>query len=165
MVKSQSARKAVFPTVLGWRTPWFIFMRQPHGPGVSNVLLLLGRQYATVKAGAYGIGGRIPPARLKHALDYIESHIDQQTHLSDLAQTASMSLFYFARLFKNSMGVSPHRYVAMRRIERAKEMLRRSDRSVFEIGLGVGCLDAKHFRVRFHREVGVSPSEFRASQS
>jgi AraC family transcriptional regulator len=136
------------------------------GEQVGNAIaMLLARQYATVKAGAYGIGGRIPPARLKQVVDYIETHLEQQTHLSDLAQTASMSPFYFARLFKNSMGVSPHKYVAMRRIERAKEMLRRSDMSVFEIGIRVGYLDAKHFRLMFHREVGASPSEFRASQS
>ena len=76
-----------------------------------------------------------------------------------------MSPFYFARLFKNSMGVSPHKYVTMRRIERSKELLRRSDRSIFEIGVSVGYLDPKHFRVVFRREVGVSPSEFRAAQS
>jgi len=76
-----------------------------------------------------------------------------------------MSPFYFARLFKNSMGVSPHKYLTMRRIERAKKMLHRSDMSVLEIGIRLGYQDAKHFRVMFRREVGVSPSEFRASQS
>ena len=127
--------------------------------------MLLARQYATVKVGAYGIGGRISPKRLKQVLDYIEAHLDQQTHLSDLAQAASMSPFYFARLFKNSMGVSPHKYVTMRRIERAKKLLHRSDMSVLEIGIRVGYQDAKHFRVMFRLGVGVSPSEFRASQS
>jgi AraC family transcriptional regulator len=53
----------------------------------------------------------------------------------------------------------------MRRIERAKNMLHRSDMSVLEIGIRLGYQDAKHFRVMFRREVGVSPSEFRASQS
>jgi AraC family transcriptional regulator len=129
------------------------------------VAILLARQYATVKPGLYGIGGRIPPARLKQVLDYIEAHFDQQTHLSDLAETASMSPFYFARLFKNSVGVSPHKYVMTRRIERAKELLKRSSMSVLEIGVRVGYLDAKHFRVIFHREAGVSPNKFRASQT
>jgi len=127
--------------------------------------MLLARQYATVKVGAYGTGGGISAKRLKQVLDYIEAHLDQQTHLSDLAEAASMSPFYFAHLFKNSMGVSPHKYVTMRRIERAKKMLHRSDMSVLEIGIRVGYQDAKHFRVMFRREAGVSPSEFRASQS
>jgi AraC family transcriptional regulator len=129
------------------------------------IAMLLARHYATVKVGLWGTGGSIPPPRLKQVLDYIEAHLDQQTHLSDLAQTASMSPFYFARLFKNSMGVSPHKYVTMRRIERSKKLLRRSDITIFEIAVRVGYLDPKHFRVVFHREVGISPSEFRASKS
>jgi AraC family transcriptional regulator len=105
------------------------------GEQVGNAIaMLLARQYATVKPGAYGISGRIPPARLTQVLDYIEAHLDQQTHLSDLAETASMSPFYFARLFKNSVGVSPHKYVTMRRIKRAKELLQWSSMSVLEIG-------------------------------
>ena len=113
--------------------------------------------YATAKVGAYGTGGSICPPRLKQVLDYIEAHLGQLCHLSDLAQTASMRPFYFARLFKNTMGVSPHNYVTMRRIERAKAMLCRSHISVLEIGIRVGYLDPKHFRVVFRREVGVSP--------
>ena len=129
------------------------------------IAMLLAKQYATVKVGLWGTRGSIPRPRLKQVLDYVEAHLHQQTHLSELAQAASMSPFYFARLFKNSMGVSPHKYVTMRRIERSKEMLRRSDISIFEIGVSVGYLDPKHFRGVFRREVGVSPSEFRASQS
>jgi AraC family transcriptional regulator len=49
-----------------------------------------------------------------------------------------MSSFYFARLFKNTVGVRPHEYVMMRRIERAKELLKRSSMSVLEIGVRVG---------------------------
>ena len=129
------------------------------------IAMLLAKQYATVKVGLWGTGGSIPPPRLKQVLVYVEAHLDQQTHLSELAQAASMSPFYFARLFKNSMGVSPHKYVTMRRIERSKELLRRSDISIFEIGVRVGYLDPKHFRVVFRRAVGISPSEFRASKS
>jgi AraC family transcriptional regulator len=142
----------------------------PNGPLFGEqvadaIAMLLAKQYATVKVGLWGAGGSIPPPRLKQVLDYVEAHLDHQTHLSELAQTASMSPFYFAHLFKNSMGVSPHQYVTMRRIERSKELLRRSDISIFEIGLRVGYLDPKHFRVVFRREVGISPSEFRASKS
>ena len=129
------------------------------------IAMLLAKQYATVKVGLWGTGGSIPGPRLRQVLDYVEAHLDHQTHLSELAEAASMSPFYFARLFKNSMGISPHKYVTMRRIERSKELLRRSDISIFEIGVSVGYLDPKHFRVVFRREVGISPSEFRSSKS
>jgi len=135
------------------------------GEQVGNaVAMLLARQYAVVKPGEFGAGGRIPGSRLKRVFEYIEAHIDQEIRLSNLAETASMSPFYFARLFKNSTGVTPHQYVATRRMQRAKEMLRHSDTSIFEIGMRVGYLDPKHFRTLFRRDVGVSPSEFRAAR-
>jgi AraC family transcriptional regulator len=129
----------------------------------NSVAMLLARQYAVVKPAEFGAGGRIPTSRLKRVFEYIDAHIDQEIRLSNLAETASMSPFYFARLFKNSTGVTPHQYVATRRMERAKEMLRHSDTSIFEIGIRVGYLDPKHFRTLFRREVGISPSEFRTA--
>lgn len=129
----------------------------------NAVAMLLARQYSIVTPGIYGSGGRIPTSRLKTIFDYVEAHLHEDVHLSDLAKTAAMSLYYFARLFKNSTGVSPHRYVAQRRIARAKELLRNSEKSVFEIGMCVGYTDAEHFRNLFRREVGVPPRDFRAS--
>ena len=49
------------------------------------IAMLLAKQYATVRVGLWGTGGSIPPARLKQVLDYVEAHLDQQTHLSELA--------------------------------------------------------------------------------
>ena len=57
------------------------------------IAMLLAKQYATVKVGLWGTGGSIPLPRLKQVLDYVDAHLDRQTHLSDLAQIASMSPF------------------------------------------------------------------------
>ena len=134
------------------------------GEQVGNaVAMLLAKQYSTVTPGVYGIGGRIPTSRLKKVFDYVEAHLHEDVRLSDLAKTAAMSPYYFAHLFKNSTGVTPHQYVAQRRIARAKELLRNSEISVFEIGVRVGYADPKHFRSLFRRQVGVSPSDFRVA--
>jgi AraC family transcriptional regulator len=129
----------------------------------NAVAMLLANQYSIVTPGVYGTGGRIPTSRLKRVFDYVEAYLDSEIHLSNLARTASMSPYYFARLFKHSMGISPHQYIAQRRIKRAKHPLRTSQLSVFEIGVRVGYTDPKHFRTLFRREVGFSPSEFRAT--
>ena len=140
----------------------------PAGPifaeQVGNAIaMLLAKQYSTVTPGAYGSGGRIPTSRLKKVFDYVEAYLHEDVHLSDLAKTAAMSAHYFAQLFKNSTGVCPHQYVTQRRIARAKELLRNSEISVFEIGVSVGYADPKHFRNLFRRQVGVSPSDFRGA--
>lgn len=134
------------------------------GEQVGNALaMLLARQYSSIAPGLYSSGGRISTPCLKRVFDYVEAHLPEDIHLSDLAKTAGMSAFYFARVFKNSTGMTPHHYLLRRRIDRAKDMLRNSDRSVFEIGVRVGYSDRKHFRTLFRREVGASPTDFRAA--
>jgi AraC family transcriptional regulator len=129
----------------------------------NAVAMLLASQYAKVAPGMYGSGGRLSVPCLKRVFEYVEAHLHKDIHLSDLAKTAGMSAFYFARLFKKTTGKGPHEFLLGRRIERAKKMLRNSEISVFEIGMHVGYYDRKHFRTVFRREVGASPSEFRAA--
>jgi AraC family transcriptional regulator len=138
----------------------------PAGPMFAEharnaIAMVVAKQYSTVTASVYGSGGRIPASRLKRVFDYVEAHLHNNVHLSDLAKTAAMSPYYFARLFKSSTGVSPYQYVAQRRIARAKELLRNPEITVFEVGVRVGYADAKHFRTLFRRAVGVCPSDFR----
>jgi AraC family transcriptional regulator len=135
------------------------------GEQVGNaVAMLLAKQYSVIRPDVYGSSGQIPRSRLKKVFDYVEASLHQDIHLSDLASVAAMSPYYFARLFKNSTGVSPHQYVIQHRIDRAKGMLRNSKMSIFEIGVRVGYADAKHFRTLFRREVGISPSDYRVAR-
>jgi AraC family transcriptional regulator len=135
------------------------------GEQVGNAIaMLLAKQYSVMRPEVYGNGGQIPTSRLKKVFDYVEAHLHQDIHLSDLASIAAMSPYYFARLFKNSTGVSPHQYVIQRRIDRAQQMLRASKTSIFEIGVRVGYADPKHFRTLFRREVGLSPNDYRAAR-
>lgn len=73
-----------------------------------------------------------------------------------------MNLYYFSRLFKQSTGLSPHRYVLEQRIRRAQQVLRTSDMTIFEASVRTGFADQGHFTKVFRRFVGVSPTEYRA---
>jgi AraC family transcriptional regulator len=73
-----------------------------------------------------------------------------------------MNLYYFARLFKQSMGLSPHRYVLEQRIARAKQLLHTPEMTVLEAGVRTGFGDQGHFTKVFRRFVGVTPTKFRA---
>jgi AraC family transcriptional regulator len=81
--------------------------------------------------------------------------------LAKLAGLARLSPFHFARAFKQSFELPPHRYLTLRRIERAKELLRQPDLSVTRIGLNVGFSDTSSFSAAFRRETGVTPTDFR----
>ena len=69
--------------------------------------------------------------------------------------------FHFARLFKKSLGLSPHKYVLQNRIERAKKLITVSgDLSLSDIALQAGFYDQTHFGKAFKKYMGVSPKAF-----
>lgn len=94
---------------------------------------------------------------------FLENRLDQNLHLSDLAEAVGMSQFHFSRLFKKSTGVSPSKYLTRMRNARARRLLRESERSILDICLEVGYSSASHFTDVFRRETGVTPSDYRKS--
>ena len=105
-------------------------------------------------------GGLGPVAR-RRVCEYIDSHLEENIRLDVLANTANLSLSHFARTFRDTLGVPPHRYVLQRRIDRAREMLIRTEAPLSEIAVSTGFADQSHFARHFHRLVGVAPSAFR----
>ena len=78
-----------------------------------------------------------------------------------LAREAGMSEFHFSRAFKRTTGLTPSQYFIDLRLEKARRLLRETNRSAIEIGLDVGYTSPSHFARIFRREVGISPSEYR----
>jgi AraC family transcriptional regulator len=97
----------------------------------------------------------------KQVRDYIEEHLDDNISLAKLAGLARLSPFHFARAFKHSFELPPHRYLTLRRIERAKELLSQPELSVTRIGIDVGFNDTSSFSAAFRRQTGVTPTDFR----
>jgi len=93
--------------------------------------------------------------------DYIEEHLDDDVSLVTLAELAHLSPFHFARAFKQSFELPPHRYLTLRRIERAKELLGQRELSVTQIGLDVGFSETSAFSSTFRKHTGVTPTDFR----
>jgi AraC family transcriptional regulator len=102
---------------------------------------------------------------LSRACSYMENNIGESFTLSDLASAAGVSRFHFSRLFRVSTCESPMRYLFRLRIERAIEMLERSDHKVCEVAAILGFSDQSHFARTFRRITGVSPKMFVYLQS
>jgi transcriptional regulator GlxA family with amidase domain len=107
--------------------------------------------------------GGLTPRALRRVRDYVESHLRGNLSLETLAATSGLSMYHFLREFKRSQGVTPHHYLLQRRIERARELLTRTDLSMSEIAFACGFSDQSHFGRRFRELVGVPPSAFRRS--
>lgn len=97
----------------------------------------------------------------KRVSDYIESHLADNVPLAELASLVDYSPFHFARAFKRSFGLPPHRYHVNRRIERAKELLAVPSNSVTAVGLAVGFAETSSFSAAFRKATGRAPSDYR----
>src|ERR1700730_4390920 len=97
----------------------------------------------------------------RRVAEFIEEHLGDEVSLSDLAQLVRLSPFHFARAFKQSFGVPPHRYHIGRRMERAKDLLAVTGLSVTEIGIDIGFRETSSFTAAFHKFTGHTPSEYR----
>ena len=107
--------------------------------------------------------GALPPGKLRAVVEYIEEHLDGSPTLEQMAATAHLSVYHFARQFKAATGLPPHQYVIMRRVERAKQLLQGGDLSLAEVATGAGFADQSKLSHTFKRFVGVSPRQFRRS--
>jgi AraC-like DNA-binding protein len=98
---------------------------------------------------------------LLRARDLIDARYSEQLDVPALARRAHTSPAHFSRRFKGTFGETPHQYLLTRRIERAKHLLRETDRSVTEISLDVGFQSLGSFSSKFKAIVGGTPTEYR----
>ena len=134
-----------------------------YGDSLANALAVyLLKRYAVRRRKPAVYSGGLPGFRLNRVLDYIADSLDTNLSLSQLAAVAGMSPHYFCELFKRSTGHSPHNYVLLRRIERAKEVLRDPGRSILDAALDAGFQNSSHFARMFRRLEGITPSGYRA---
>ena len=96
-------------------------------------------------------------ARLRRA------HLGENISLNDLAAAVALSRFHFARMFRQSVGTSPHEYVLQQRLERARTMLSRTNASLLEIAGCCGFADQSHMNRVFRKRVGQTPGQYRTS--
>jgi AraC family transcriptional regulator len=112
---------------------------------------------------AYDPAPARPPARklssrqLDAAVDYIEANLGADLSVAAIATHLGMSAYTFAKLFKSSVGATPHSFVLSRRLQRA-ELLLAGELSLSEIALAVGFASQSHFTETFRRRTGKTPA-------
>ncbi|MCG9891163.1 MAG: AraC family transcriptional regulator [Thermosynechococcaceae cyanobacterium MS004] len=99
--------------------------------------------------------------QLQQAIDYIHTYLNRDLSLAELASVVNISPTYFASLFKQEMGISPHQYVIRQRVEQAKLMLSKTDLAIADIALQVGFSSQSHLTQQFKRLTGLTPTQVR----
>jgi AraC family transcriptional regulator len=105
--------------------------------------------------------GGLGSARLRKIRELVHAKIEDDLSLDEMAQSVGLSTAHFARLFRKSMGETPHQFVLRQRLERAKAMLRAPDARVLDVALACGFKTQQHFAQVFRGVWGVSPTEYR----
>jgi AraC family transcriptional regulator len=104
----------------------------------------------------------LPAWRLRHVIEYVDAHLDQDLTLAELAAVAGFSPSHFKALFREAAGTPVHRFVLERRVERARLRLLEGRHSVTEIALETGFAHPSHMARWMRRLLGLSPSQVRA---
>ena len=120
------------------------------------------RAYAAFPPRAAEYRGGLPIYRLRHVVDYIQANLAQDNSLQALADLARISPFHFCRSFKQSTGLSPHRYILKLRIEEAQRLLKKTTLAISDVANRLGFSDQSHFTMVFRKLVGITPARWRA---
>lgn len=117
--------------------------------------------YAAVDLGRPHRGG-MARAVLKRVMEFVEAHLAEDLGLARLASISGLSEDHFARAFRESAGVPPHRYLLQRRLARAQELLASSEMPIADIAQTLGFSDQSHLTNLFRRHMGITPGQVRA---
>ena len=105
----------------------------------------------------------LPWCRLRRVTEYIQHNLGKDLTLAELAAVVYMSPYHFARLFKRSTGVPPHRFVVRQRVARACAFLASQELSIAQISRMVGFRTPSHFTTMFRRVLGITPGAYRTA--
>jgi len=106
--------------------------------------------------------GRLSARHYRRALELIDSRLASDLSVAEMARHCALSPSRFRVAFRNTTGVTPHRWLTERRVDRAKSLLR-GPASLVQVALECGFADQSHFTHVFTGLVGVSPGEWRRS--
>ena len=127
----------------------------------QQLRLTVEQIFSGLEIAAKGMRGKYNSPVVKQVRKYIHSNYRSDISLDELADRFSMNKTYLSHLFKRQTGTSVVNFIAQSRVESAKELLRSSSQSIYEIAASVGFEDANYFAKVFKKVTGTAPTEYR----
>lgn len=101
--------------------------------------------------------------RIVKAKDYIDENYTKEIKIEDAAKEACMSPFHFLRLFKKIYEETPYQYITRNRVNRAFELILRTEMPITEVCFEVGFSSLSSFSWLLKQKYGISPEAMRES--
>lgn len=120
----------------------------------------LVRNYSTHRPELSETRAGLSPVALRRVVRHIEEHLSENISIADLAEVAGLSTCHFARMFKQSTGMTPHQHLLNSRVAKAKALLLGTSATLAEVASLSGFYDQAHLTRCFQRFVGTTPASF-----
>jgi AraC family transcriptional regulator len=127
----------------------------------TALLIHLLRNYANLQQPIREYAGGLSRQKLQQTIEFINESLAEDLTVAAIAEQVGMSQYYFARLFKQSMGLSPYQYVMRLRVEKAALLLRTTSSSIAAIAAQTGFSNQNQFTIQFRKFMGATPSHYR----
>ncbi len=98
--------------------------------------------------------------QIQQVIDHLEEHLGEDYSMEELAQMASLSPFYFQRLFSRLVKKPLAEYIKLRRMAKATQLLQ-TDEKIVDVALALGFSTQQHFSRTFKETFGLTPAAFR----
>ncbi|MBV8049223.1 MAG: helix-turn-helix transcriptional regulator [Paludibacterium sp.] len=105
--------------------------------------------------------GGLAPAQRRRVLDLIDARLGQELTVGELARELALSEYHFARMFRESVGEAPHRWIMRRRLARARRLLAHGDLPLDVVANQAGFSHASHLTRHFRTALGATPGTYR----
>jgi len=101
--------------------------------------------------------------QIQKSVDFIEENLEREIEIEELAHIASLSVFYFQRLFTRLVKKPVREYIKLRRLARALQTLAQKEERILDIALTYGFGSHATFTKAFKEAYGITPTEYRDS--
>lgn len=98
---------------------------------------------------------------MKEALSFIEQHYHLDISIEDIADSCGLDRSYFGRIFRDTMGSSPQKFLMIYRMAKAEKLLKETKLPIGKISTMVGYANQLHFSRAFKEIYGISPRDYR----
>ena len=121
----------------------------------------VAQTYGGLRPVLRSVRGGLALWQLRRAKELLSANLDGASTLEEIAQECRLSVSHFSRGFRQTVGVAPHKWLQSFRIDSAKNLLRKQEKTLSDVALACGFADQSHFTRVFTRMTGISPGAWR----